>query len=216
MAKRRDPLRAASRTRSVPGSNAPARAARPRSRSAASNGTGYRFPTLPLGERQTENVSGELTCYGELRLGCTIRRRCFIAGTLLHRQRLNPLHNMVCLIGFDAGDSEQVLALQVNDIQEASIPGRFQSRQSSDRQIQLPQREVRNLVIRLSPTEQCSVGAALQPLPAAVQIDLPADELAGEPNVLAVLPDSQRQLVLIDDRGDDTTRRLAQDFRDLR
>src|SRR5690606_34614638 len=71
------------------------------------------------------------------------------------------------------------------------------------------------LVILLAATEERRVRAALQPLAAAVQVDLPADELAGEAHVLAVAADGQRQLVLVHDGRDDAARGVADDLGDL-
>src|SRR5207253_703524 len=42
--------------------------------------------------------------------------------------------------------------------------------------------------------------APLQPLAAGVEIDLPAGELGGEPDVLPVAPDGERELILVDHR----------------
>src|SRR6185503_15368563 len=109
--------------RSVPGSRAPARAASPSRRSAESDARASRRPTFTRWERQAENVSGQLAGFCELGLCRTTGRRLFLTSALFHRQRLDQLQNVISLVCIDAGDSEQVLTLQVNDIQEASIPG---------------------------------------------------------------------------------------------
>src|SRR5207248_707501 len=44
--------------------------------------------------------------------------------------------------------------------------------------------------------------AALQPLATRVQVDLPAGELGSEPDILAVPPDGERQLIFVHDRLD--------------
>ena len=50
-----------------------------------------------------------------------------------------------------------------------------------------------------SGAKSCASAAALQPLAARVEIDLPAGELGREAHVLAVAADGERELVLVDD-----------------
>src|SRR5690606_31968532 len=57
--------------------------------------------------------------------------------------------------------------------------------------------------------EERLVRAPLQPLAAAVQVDLPADELARQAHVLPAAPDRQRKPVLIPDRRAAPPRRAA-------
>src|SRR5690606_4914999 len=102
------------------------------------------------------------------------------------------------------------------DIQERSIPRTLEGRQSGERQFQLAEREVRDLVLLLPAAEQRLVRTTFEPLAAAVKVDLPAQQLTGQADVLSVPADRQRELVLVHDRRDHTARGVADHLRDLR
>src|SRR5690606_3174329 len=118
------PARTASRTRSVPESTAPARAARPSRRSTGSVAPILRVVGLrgrrgirarTLRQRQAEDVRSELTGLGQLLLRRpAIRRRCILA-RVLDRQRFDQPEHVVRVLCRDAGDTEQIVALQVDE-----------------------------------------------------------------------------------------------------
>src|SRR2546430_8327197 len=69
--------------------------------------------------------------------------------------------------------------------------------------LELAQRHLgRRLLLGRQRREQRALAAALQPLAARIQVDLPAGELGREPYVLAVPTDGERQLVLVHNRLD--------------
>src|SRR5690606_31093726 len=220
--KRMRPARTACLTCAVPGTTAPARVARPRSRIAAS-GSRILLVRLPLCPspapgaevRPPEDLRRHLPGLGELRF---TRAHTFtrLRPRLLDGELLDQAQHLVRILGREARDPEEVFPLQVNDIQERSIPRALQRRQSGERQIELTQREVRDLVLRFAAAEQRLLRTALEPLAAAIQIDLPAQQLTRQPHVLPVAPDRQRELVLVHDRRDHTARRVTDHLRDLR
>src|SRR5690606_40716109 len=127
-ATRMRPARTACLPCAVPGTIVPARAARPRRRIAAS---GRRIlpvrallrsgAAIGAGVRKPQDLSRDLAGLGELRIGRAgafrrLRRR------LLDRELIDHTQYLIRVLGREARDTEEVLALQVNDIQERSIP----------------------------------------------------------------------------------------------
>src|SRR5688572_24784437 len=102
---------------------APARVAIPSIPSARSgagsarSGAGILRAWLPIRERQPQNVGRQLLRFLELLGGeaglCT---RCLLRNALLDRQRLDQAQHVVRLLGTDAGDAQQILALQIDNV----------------------------------------------------------------------------------------------------
>src|SRR5690606_27732705 len=142
------------------------------------------------GVREAQDLGRDLTGLGELRIAGAgaFRGRC-LRGRVLDRELVDHAQHLIRVLGREARDTDEVLALQVNDIQERSIPRTLEGRQSRERQLQLAEREIRHLVLLLPTPEQRLVRASLEPLAAAVQVDLPAQQLARQADVLPVPAD---------------------------
>ena len=123
---------------------------------------------------------------------------------------------MVSLLFAETLDGQECGPIEVDNLQESTVPAALEGSQSLCCKIEFSECEVRRLesiVVRL-PLKKGEIGTECQPLPRSVEIDLPADELRGEPHVLSISTDRQRQLILVNDGRDHLAVLITHHFRD--
>src|SRR5690606_15936833 len=116
---------------------------------------------VALGQRQTQDLRGEPTRLGQF-LGRRAVRRDLFARGLFHGQLIDEPDDFVRLPGANARYAQQVLALEVDDVQERSVSRRLQRRERGHREVELPQREVSDLVLLLATAEERRVCTTLE------------------------------------------------------
>src|SRR5438034_36337 len=141
---------------------------------------------------------------GRVAPGRRLDRRPRLVLAALFHHLVEEGHQLVGELARHAGDLVHVFALQVEDVLERLLARPLEHVDQLDGQaLELAQRHLgRGLLLGRQRREQRALAAALEPLAARVQVDLPAGELGREPHVLAVPADGQRQLVLVHDRLD--------------
>src|ERR1041385_3848886 len=120
----------------------------------------------------------------------------------LFRHFVEEGHHLVGQVGRHARHLVDFFTLEIENVLQRLLARLLEHGHELGREtLHLGERDLRDrLVGRRQRREQRAFAAALQPLAARVEIDLPAGELGGEPHVLAVATDRERQLVFVHDR----------------
>src|ERR1035437_5462426 len=204
------PFAAASLTRSTP-----ITASRPRTPSPASPST---FFHATLFAASTDAPSDRRAALGRSGIGRVILFAAAFRGDLVDER-----HQAIGLFRRDAGQLEEVLALEVDDVVQRFVAARLEHSHRRRRQpLDVGELDVRGFLARLGlllvgeRLEERYAAAALEPFTARVEVDLPLGQLRREAHVLPVSADRERELVLVHDRLDGLGGRIAEHARDLR
>src|SRR5579859_353130 len=111
-------------------------------------------------------------------------------------------HELVGQIGRHAGQLIDLFPFQVQDVLQRLLAGLFQDCHELGRQpLHLGQRDLGDRFFGgRQRREQRALAAALEPLAARIEVDLPTRQLRRQAHILSVTADRERQLVFVDDR----------------
>src|SRR6185437_2736550 len=112
-------------------------------------------------------------------------------------------HELFGIFDHDAGKPEEILALEIENVIQSPIARILENRDRRGRQsFDVSQLWIRHVRLVFERREWQRIGRAIHPLATRVEIYLPLGKLGGEADVLSILADRERKLILVDDRLD--------------